>query len=244
MKATDEEDMMNCEEFEQAIAADPSFGGGAAHLLQCSSCKAFRAEMQALDRQIGEALQISVPKLQIPDLPELDSGNVVTMAGRRFTTPTWFAMAATIIIAAVLGMRMLGNSVIYPSLAEEVVAHLDHERYSLRVSDEAVSDSKLASVVPADIAQLNHSAGLITYARSCTINGNTVPHLVIQGERGPVTILLLPDEMISKAIPLNGENIKGVILPVGSGSIAIIGVRDERLEEIRKSVVNSVMWST
>ena len=50
--------------------------------------------------------------------------------------------------------------------------------------------------------------------------------------------------MISAAIPLIGENINGVILPVGAGSIAIIGVRDERLEEIEKSVVNSVMWST
>ena len=238
------EEMMNCEEFEQAIAADPSFDGGAAHLLQCSSCKAFRAEMRALDQDIGNALRIDVPKLQIPELPELDSGNVVAMTARRFSTPTWFAMAATILVAAVLGVRMFGSSVAYPSLAEEVIAHLDHEQFSLRVSDKPVSDSKLASVVPADMAQMNHSAGLITYARSCTINGNTVPHLVIQGERGPVTILLLPDEKISDAIPLHGENINGVILPVGSGSIAIIGTGDERLEEIEERVVNSVMWST
>lgn len=241
---THDEEMMNCEEFEQAIAADPSFDGGAAHLLQCSSCKAFRAEMRALDQDIGNALRIDVPKLQIPDLPELDSGNVVAMTGRRFSTPTWFAMAATVLVAAVLGVRMFGSSVAYPSLAEEVIAHLDHEQFSLRVSDKPVSDSKLATIVPADVAQMNHSAGLITYARSCTINGNTVPHLVIQGERGPVTILLLPDEKISDAIPLHGENINGVILPVGSGSIAIIGTGDERLEEIEERVVNSVMWST
>ena len=238
------EEMMNCEEFEQAIAADPSFDGGAAHLLQCSSCKAFRAEMRALDQDIGNALRIDVPKLRIPELPELESGNVVAMTARRFSTPTWFAMAATILVAAVLGVRMFGSSVAYPSLAEEVIAHLDHEQFSLRVSDKPVSDSKLASVVPADMAQMNHSAGLITYARSCTINGNTVPHLVIQGERGPVTILLLPDEKISDPIPLHGENINGVILPVGSGSIAIIGTSDERLEEIEERVVNSVMWST
>ncbi len=235
---------MNCEEYKQAIAADPSFDGGAAHVLQCVACAAFRDEMQALDQKIGKALQIRVPDLQVPDLPEIESSNVVTMAGRRFSTPAWFAMAATVVIAAVLGIRMLGNSVTYPALAEEVLAHLDHEQFSLRVSDKPVSDRKLARVVPADVAQMNHSAGLITYARSCVINGHNVPHLVIQGERGPVTILLMPDEMISHAIPVHGENINGVILPVGAGSIAIIGVRDERLEEIEKRVVNSVMWST
>ena len=50
--------------------------------------------------------------------------------------------------------------------------------------------------------------------------------------------------MISDAVPVHGKNINGVILPVGAGSIAIIGVRDERLEEIEKRVVNSVLWST
>ena len=242
--ATRDEVLMNCEEYKQAIAAEPSFDGGAAHLLQCSSCKEFRAEMQALDQEIGKALQISVPELQIPDLPELKSGNVLTIVGRRYSTPVWFAMAASVLLAAVIGIRMLGDGVSYPSLAEDVLAHVDHEQYSFRVTDEPVTDSRLAKVVPADVAQMNHSAGLITYAQSCIINGHNVPHLVIQGERGPVTILLMPDEMISAAIPLIGENINGVILPVGAGSIAIIGVRDERLEEIEKSVVNSVMWST
>jgi hypothetical protein len=67
---------------------------------------------------------------------------------------------------------------------------------------------------------------------SCVINGNTVPHLVIQGERGPVTLILLPDETIDKAIRLSGVNVQGVILPVGSGSIAVIGEREDQLEEI------------
>jgi hypothetical protein len=124
------------------------------------------------------------------------------------------------------------------------VAHLDHEPYALRVTDEPVSDRRLAKVVPANVASMNHDGGLITYAQTCVINGKKIPHLVIQGEHGPVTILLLPDEAIDDAVQLAGESINGVLLPVGGGSVAIIGERNEQLETIRKNVINSVTWST
>ncbi len=137
---------------------------------------------------------------------------------------------------------MFGGGIEYESLADEIIAHLDHEPYALRVTDAPVSDRRLRSVVPADVAIMDHSAGLITYAQSCVINGKEVPHLVIQGKRGPVTVLLLPDETIGETIPLTGEHIDGFILPVGSGSVAIIGERAETLHLIKDRVVDSVTW--
>ena len=233
---------MNCEEYRQAISADPAFDGGASHLSGCEGCQAFRRELLAMEETIAKALAIDVPVLEQPHLPAVESDNVIAIAPRRRKAPVWLALAATVAVAAVIGFRMLGSDVAYGSLAEEVVAHLDHEPRALTVTDRAVSDERLANVVPASVARLDRSAGLITYARSCVINGKTVPHLVLQGEHGPVTILLMPEEAIDAAEDLSGDNIKGVLLPVGSGSIAIIGERDERLEPIKESIVNSVMW--
>ncbi len=213
---------MNCEEYEKAIAADPDF-----------------------EEKLAKAMQIDVPPLSMPELPSIEAENVVDLAARRpVRKSVWFAMAASVMLAAVIGVRMFGIGVSYDSLAEEVIAHLDHEPYALRVTDEPVSDRRLARVVPANIGQMNHDAGLITYAQTCIINGKQVPHLVIQGELGPVTILLMPEERVARALPLDGENIHGVIVPVGDGSIAIIGAREERLERIEKNIVNSVNWST
>ena len=241
---------MNCEEYRQAVAADPSFDGGADHLSICEACQAFRAEMRALDGEIAKALEITVPALNLPELPIVDSGdagsnNVVSLPARKpYARPAWYALAASVMLAVVIGVRMFDIGASYESLADEVVAHLDHEPYSLRPSTTPVSDRRLGAVVPADVASMDHSAGLITYAQSCVINGRTVPHLVIQGQHGPVTILLMPEEGVASAVPLGGENIHGVILPVGDGSIAIIGTREEKLERIQKSVVNSVRWNT
>ena len=236
---------MNCEDYREAIGADPSFDGGEAHVSACAGCLEYRDELRVLDRKIGRALAIRVPELRMPDLPDIDTAGVVPLASRRrLTAPAWMAVAATVVLAAFVGIRMYGGNVTYASLADEIVAHLDHEPYALRVSDEPVDDGRLAKVVPASVAEMNHDAGLITYAQTCVINGKKIPHLVIQGERGPVTILLLPDEAIDDAVQIEGESINGVLLPVGSGSVAIIGERDEKLDTIQQNIVNSVTWST
>jgi len=224
---------------------EPSYDGGDAHLSACADCRAFRDEMRALEQKIAHALAISVPELRVPDLPDIDTTGVVSLATRRRSSaPLWMAVAATVVLAAFVGLRMIGSNVTYPTLADEIVAHLDHEPYALRITDEPVDERRLEEVVPASVAAMNHDAGLITYAQTCVINGKKIPHLVIQGEQGPVTILLLPEEAVDAPVPLHGESIDGVILPVGGGSVAIIGEKNEKLEAIEKNVLNSVMWST
>jgi hypothetical protein len=148
------------------------------------------------------------------------------------------------LLAAVVGIRMTGMGTSYGTLQEQVLAHVDHEPLALLPSTKPVSDRQLRSAVPNDVASISHDAGLITYAQSCSINGKDVPHLVIQGARGPITILLMPHEKLAEATTLDGVNIKGIILPVGDGSIAIIGDREEQLDQVKKNVLDSVMWST
>ena len=241
---------MNCEQYRQAVAAEPAFDGGADHVSVCAECQAFRDEMRALDAGIAKALQLELPTLTLPELPIINAqdnaapDNIVSLAARRsLPKPRWIALAASVMLAAVIGIRMFAG-VDNISLADEVLAHLDHDPAALVVSTTPVSDERLIAVVPESVAHMDHSAGLITYAQSCEINGKLVPHLVIQGELGPVTILLMPDEKITAAQTLDGDNVHGVLLPVGNGSIAIIGARNEPLERIEKSVLNSVTWST
>jgi hypothetical protein len=202
--------------------------------------------MLALDKRISAALEIAVPDLKLPELPlpGQDDANVVNLPFRklrRLSAPVWVGLAASLVIATVVGVRFLSNDVVYPSLADEIIAHLDHELGALQVTDKAVSERKVSRVVEKDVAEMD--IGLITYARTCVINGHTIPHLVIQGERGPITLLLLPDEMVDSAVALEGVGITGVILPVGNGSIAIIGERDEPLDDLKNRLVNTVKWS-
>ena len=240
---------MNCDDYIEAIAADPSesFAGGAEHAAGCDSCSAFKAEMRALDETIAKALAIDVPELAIPKLPPVEDDNVVNLPFRhtaRMTTPAWFGIAAALALAAVIGVQFTGNNPANDQLlAETVLAHVDHEPWALEVTDVAVSEQRFSRVVNPSIGTMDRDIGLISYAQSCIINGRTIPHLVIQGEKGPVTLLLMPEEMVSSPVPLSGESVNGVILPHGDGSIAIIGEREERIDEIQDRVKESVEWS-
>jgi hypothetical protein len=243
---------MNCTDYRKALTAEPGYHDESGHVDSCADCQAYRDEILGLDEKLIAAMEFSVPELHMPELPDIETENVVDLSSRRSTPkPVWYAMAASVLLAAVISIRMIGTDVTdvrmdasFGTLAEQVLAHVDHEPQALQPSSTAVSDSQLSSAVPKNIAAMNHDAGLITYAESCRINGRDVPHLVIQGARGPITILLMPEESIAEATTLDGVNIKGIILPVGNGSIAIIGDREEQLDQVKENVLDSVMWST
>ena len=237
---------MNCDAYKEAIAADPAGTfEGASHADGCASCAEFRAEMQALDTKIAKALAIDIPNLHMPDLPPVEDDNVVSLPVKsRGRAPTWMAIAAAFALAAFIGVQMIGGPAVqYESLEAEILAHLEHEPGALRITDEAVPDTRFSSVVNASVGTMDRDVGLISYAQSCVINGKTVPHLVLQGENGPITLLLMPDEMIDVARTFMGERVNGVLIPHGSGSIAIIGENEQDLTEIEQRVVDSVEWS-
>ena len=234
---------MNCDDYKHALTADPGFEDASGHADSCESCRAYAGEVQSLNRRIALALALDVPPLSMPELPEINTDNVSALQPRRsLSRPLWLAMAATVMLAAFVGIRMIDSVDSYGTLAEQVLAHVDHEPNALVPTSTPVDADRLERVVPADIAAMNQMAGLITYAQSCSINGKEVPHLVIQGEHGPVTILLMPHESVAEATTLEGNTIHGVILPVGEGSIAIVGASDEQLGNIQKNVLNSVAW--
>jgi hypothetical protein len=212
--------------------------------------------MRALDERIARALAIDVPALRMPELPPVEAGErgVLSFAGARsrrasplVSLPLLAAIAAGLAVVAVLTTGLPGGGVDRQALADQVIAHMDHEQESRQVTSIRVSAETLGNVVNPEVSAMDPNIGLITYAMSCVINGNTVPHLVIQGRAGPVTLILLPDETIDASVPLSGDNVHGVILPVGSGSIAIIGQREDQqdeIDEIGRKLAQSMKWST
>ncbi|MDJ0751407.1 MAG: DUF3379 family protein, partial [Woeseiaceae bacterium] len=101
-------------------------------------------DTRELDLKIAKALQIDVPELVMPELPEIDTDKVATLPKRRRSlAPLWFAVAATVVLATSISLRMSDVFQSHDSLAEEILAHLDHEPGALRITDIAVPDERL-----------------------------------------------------------------------------------------------------
>ena len=87
--------------------------------------------------------------------------------------------------------------------------------------------------------------GLLSYAQSCLVRGERIPHLVLQGDRGPVMLLLLPHERVTESVPLElpAEGLSGEIMPLGEGSVAVMGEPGEPMEAIRERLAVTVEWT-
>ena len=131
-------------------------------------------------------------------------------------------MAASLTLAiGVAGSLWL--AVPRPSLAGEVVAHMAGEPQAWRVTDVAVPAGALQPVLRDARLHLTGAAGVVTYANSCLFRGHVVPHLVVQTDQGPVTVMVLVHESSGQRVTFDESGYRGVIVPVpGHGSIAVL----------------------
>lgn len=230
---------MECTQVRELIGADPATSDAVAeeHLKACPACTAYAQRLRASEQLIGEALRFDVGALR----------QQVALQQQPRRRPPWAAVsgvaAALLAVIAIWALlRPVGNG---GPLAADVAEHWYHEPYSWVVTDVSVSDARLAEVVK-DTAKLNWAGlGPVTYVQACLFRGHLVPHLVVQGQAGPIMVLLLPHEAVEGAEPLEipEQGLAGVIVPHGPGSIAILGSADEPLESAQKNLVAAVEWS-
>ena len=105
---------MNCTDYRNALTAEPGFHDESRHVESCADCQSYRNEILVLDERLTAAMEFSVPELLMPDLPDIETENVVSLSSRRATSRSvWFAMAASVLLAAVVGIRLLGTRSIH-----------------------------------------------------------------------------------------------------------------------------------
>jgi hypothetical protein len=233
---------MDCTEIRERIEADPADLDAVAtgHIETCSGCAAYAERLASAERLINQALRFDVGALKQQAAAPRPSGSVV-IRHRRWSV----AVAAAIVagIAVWFGLNV-GPGADYAELTAEVAQHWYEEPGSWVTTDVQVSSASLEQVVSGqariDVAGL----GLLSYAQSCYIRGEWVPHLVLQGQAGPVMLLLLPHESVEEPLPLElpEEGLSGVIVPHGNGSIAIMGEDAEPLQPIRDRIDDAVEW--
>ena len=223
---------MNCLEFRKQIAAAPGLlsAGLEEHRSECQACVAFAAEMSALDEIIVEALNVDVPA----------SGAAARVSKVR-TLPRWAAMAASFLLVVGLS-TVVWVSLPQSSLAEAVIEHLNHEPHAMVRTPVEVDTDKLADVLSDYGASMNPRAETITYVRHCFFRMKFVPHLVVQGDDGPVMVLLLPDEYVDGPTSITEDGFSGIIYPHTNGSIAVVGTAGENIDLAGERILEAVDW--
>jgi hypothetical protein len=217
---------IECKRARLAIGGEPRVlpAEVAQHVASCPQCARFRDETLAMEGRLKAALELPLHHFRKPAEPGKPA-------------PRRLALAASVVLALLVG----GGAWLFrpqPALAGEVIEHVDHEPGSWQ-QHEPVSPEALAAVLAK--AGVRYDARFpVTYASPCPFRGHLVPHLVVQTERGPLTVILLAHVTAEGAGKFSDGKYHGVVLPAGSGSIAVLARAGQELDGYIETVLEGV----
>jgi hypothetical protein len=148
-----------------------------------------------------------------------------------------FALAASIVLALLVGggFWFLNPR---PALAGEIAKHVQHEAGSWEMH-EPLSAQAVSAVLRQAGVEFDASMPVV-YAMSCPFHGRRVPHLVVQTASGPLTVMLLPHEKIAARTDFDEQGYRGVLLPAGPGSVAVLTRADAVPEDIASGIAAAI----
>lgn len=160
-----------------------------------------------------------------------------------------YAVAASVVLAVGVLVTRLDDAAYFPSrdLASDVIAHVHHEPMAMDATPGAaprvVPSGEFQGVLRSAGVRMTPVQPAVRYAKLCPFRGRMVAHFVVQGPDGPVTVLLLPDEDVPAAVPVDEDGFVGTIVPLEQGgSIAVVGGAGTAVEEIQREVAAAVQW--
>jgi hypothetical protein len=198
----------------------------------------------AFEALLEKALRIPVPPAPVQDAPRQPA--VETPVQRR--PYAWFALAASVLLAAGLWMSLGPNIGPAPAdrvaaLPADLMAHVHHEPKALLAGNPPVDPVRVEQVFERAGVRRGGDIGTVTYIKLCPFRGHEVAHFAVQGKAGPVTVMLLPDEHVTRAMTVREEGFEGTILPLPiGGSMAVVGQTGEDLEFIQDRLVGAIEW--
>jgi hypothetical protein len=249
---------MTCDQARELIGANPDDASPEllAHLKTCPGCQAYRDQMLALNAKIRRALELDWSKVQgaappsapptaeAPTTAAADRSNVTVLAKRstrpvpKHGRPRLFAVAASLAAALVTALT-LWLSRPADTLAAEVVKHVEGEPDSWHETQPVATD-ELNAVLRKSGVKLGPGMPAVVYASSCMFRGRYVPHLVVATQDGPVTVMILENEKVSKAQQFNEDGYSGMLVPAPTGSVAVLSRTPMSLERSASSVVTAL----
>jgi hypothetical protein len=173
--------------------------------LACRQCAELAFSVENFERKLAVALRVEVPA-------GLESRILLNcfIQARRFRRRWQFAgvaMAASMLLAVgVTSWVLLGQRAPSPSPQRWLFRHIEEEPAALSASLE-VKEDYVRSLFEQFGGELMGSLGLVTYSGKCAARKGDGIHLVLRGERGPVTVIVMPGEHVEQREAIHSDHL-------------------------------------
>lgn len=208
-------------------------------LAQSESNRAFVAELKALDDKINSAFKLPVPENLAEKL--LLKQQLAVHHNQRKRTGWMLAMAASVAFVAGVSFSLWRQGPV--DLGQHALAHVRHETMAMTsnadISYQAIN-AELASLKGLETVRFNSQPGRVFYSTFCDFQGIESIHLVLAGERGKVTVFIVPPEhrvMLAEAFA--DSEYRGEAVKTDSAYLVLVAEYPQDIEKIKKEIKQS-----
>lgn len=232
---------IHCIDFRREKLADPRHLSDTAeeHLIACPACQGFSRRINAQERLLQQTASI--------DVPDGLADRIIVASRSRTAAPVrLWALAATLVLSVGVGWQYTHRAPGQQNIAL-AVEHVMHEPEAL-MSARQVEPERVAQVFENFGAQVRVPLSTVRYAKLCPVPGGTGWHIVFDTERGPVTLLLMPQHTPSaeraRIITTSYRGMGVHVEPGGQGVFAVVAGDEEQARAAVGMLHQHVTWNT
>lgn len=243
---------MNDREFTERLFANPQ--DDSPEFLAALEGNSPREEQRAKLRDFDAVLRRELTSIAVPgDLRQKllnPAGNSAARNSNEHAAANahWFRralpVAACLVVAIGLGVYSRGAQ--NAELEAEILAHVYWEAAFLDRTEALgmpALNAKLDEVLGASMEDDGDTADmLVTYADDCWVAKKIAVHMIMRGETGPVSVMMIPNTPVDSEFSIGDERFEGLVTPTAGGNLVVIGEKQEAIAEYRNLVAGNLHW--
>jgi hypothetical protein len=146
----------------------------------------------------------------------------------------------------VLGLALRFQPQVNDELTGQIMGHIYAEgRYltsTTTISLDAVN-ARMKEIIEAELKAADDTRKLdIRFSRYCRIARSKAIHLIIKGENGPVTLMMIPRQVVKTETPIGDKQFSGFITPVRGGTVVVLGAPQEPVRKYINLLSDNMQW--
>lgn len=192
--------------------------------------------LHELDQQIKQAVNIDPPQGLAERLILNQTLDQHSQNKHRTRAALSIAASMLLVFGLVLTMLQPWSS---NDLEQQVLTHVYDELDHL-IEKQHKDISHVNYILSSYGVELKQDIGQINYLGSCNIANKEGVHIVLSGQMGAVTVMMLPHINIDMQQTISDGRFQGTIVPTAKGSMAILGEKGESLDQVEKKFINNL----
>lgn len=199
-------------------------------------------EAKEFDEMLADCLEVEVPK-DLNDKILLEQSFAIERE-RKMSGRWHLAIAASIAFIIGLSVPMLSNfNQVAPDIGTVALQHVQQEYYMTAKANEQATIQNVNAKLARYGGTAQDGIGEVYFVNYCSLKGTPALHMILQGEKGRVTVYVLSDDSNLKAsAEFSNEHFKGISEKVGRAKLVIVGEPGEPLEQMKAKLDENITW--